>query len=81
MIYSAFIFVVRPLRFSFILHKATSHTLYYLHRPSDSVRAPVKDEDEDVAQERERISRGGNKNDILLIRDLLKVSDGDYFVR
>uniref|UniRef100_A0A8C2DM69 ATP-binding cassette, sub-family A (ABC1), member 4b n=1 Tax=Cyprinus carpio TaxID=7962 RepID=A0A8C2DM69_CYPCA len=36
---------------------------------------PVKDEDEDVAQERERIYKGGNKNDILLIRDLSKVSD------
>uniref|UniRef100_A0A9J7Y6D6 P-type phospholipid transporter n=1 Tax=Cyprinus carpio carpio TaxID=630221 RepID=A0A9J7Y6D6_CYPCA len=36
---------------------------------------PVKDEDEDVAQERECIYKGGNKNDILLIRDLSKVSD------
>uniref|UniRef100_A0A672PAW3 ATP binding cassette subfamily A member 4 n=1 Tax=Sinocyclocheilus grahami TaxID=75366 RepID=A0A672PAW3_SINGR len=33
---------------------------------------PVKDEDDDVAQERERIYKGGNKNDILLIRDLSK---------
>uniref|UniRef100_A0A8C1FHT1 P-type phospholipid transporter n=1 Tax=Cyprinus carpio carpio TaxID=630221 RepID=A0A8C1FHT1_CYPCA len=33
---------------------------------------PVKDEDEDVAQERECIYKGGNKNDILLIRDLSK---------
>lgn len=33
------------------------------------------DEDDDVAQERERIYKGGNKNDILLIRDLSKVSD------
>ncbi|XP_051989665.1 retinal-specific phospholipid-transporting ATPase ABCA4-like isoform X1 [Xyrauchen texanus] len=39
---------------------------------SDYVRDPVKDEDNDVAQERERIYRGGNKNDILLIRDLSK---------
>uniref|UniRef100_A0A8C1ZYM3 P-type phospholipid transporter n=1 Tax=Cyprinus carpio TaxID=7962 RepID=A0A8C1ZYM3_CYPCA len=35
-------------------------------------KSPVKDEDEDVAQERERIYKGGNKNDILLIRDLSK---------
>uniref|UniRef100_A0A673LMV2 P-type phospholipid transporter n=1 Tax=Sinocyclocheilus rhinocerous TaxID=307959 RepID=A0A673LMV2_9TELE len=34
--------------------------------------SPVKDEDDDVAQERERIYKGGNKNDILLIRDLSK---------
>uniref|UniRef100_A0A9J7X2I4 P-type phospholipid transporter n=1 Tax=Cyprinus carpio carpio TaxID=630221 RepID=A0A9J7X2I4_CYPCA len=35
-------------------------------------KSPVKDEDEDVAQERECIYKGGNKNDILLIRDLSK---------
>lgn len=45
---------------------------------SDHVRSPVKDEDDDVAQERERIYKGGNKNDILLVRDLSKVSDQMY---
>ncbi|XP_067219926.1 retinal-specific phospholipid-transporting ATPase ABCA4 isoform X2 [Chanodichthys erythropterus] len=39
---------------------------------SDHARRPVKDEDDDVAQERERIYKGGNKNDILLVRDLSK---------
>ncbi|XP_063056412.1 retinal-specific phospholipid-transporting ATPase ABCA4-like [Engraulis encrasicolus] len=34
--------------------------------------APVKDEDSDVAQERQRIYGGGSKNDILLITDLFK---------
>uniref|UniRef100_A0A8C1F963 P-type phospholipid transporter n=1 Tax=Cyprinus carpio carpio TaxID=630221 RepID=A0A8C1F963_CYPCA len=38
----------------------------------DHWKNPVKDEDDDVAQERERIYKGGNKNDILLIRDLSK---------
>uniref|UniRef100_A0A672SH32 P-type phospholipid transporter n=1 Tax=Sinocyclocheilus grahami TaxID=75366 RepID=A0A672SH32_SINGR len=38
----------------------------------DYWKSPVKDEDDDVAQERERIYKGGNKNDILLIRDLSK---------
>uniref|UniRef100_A0AAZ3NUA3 ABC transporter domain-containing protein n=1 Tax=Oncorhynchus tshawytscha TaxID=74940 RepID=A0AAZ3NUA3_ONCTS len=33
---------------------------------------PPKDEDEDVAAERERIYNGGNKSDILQIRDLCK---------
>lgn len=49
--------------------------VYYLCRASDYRKNPVKDEDDDVAQERERIYKGGNKNDILLIRDLSKVSD------
>ncbi len=49
--------------------------VYYLCRASDYGKSPVKDEDDDVAQERERIYKGGNKNDILLIRDLSKVSD------
>lgn len=44
-------------------------------RVTDYVKSPVKDEDDDVAQERERIYKGGNKNDILLVRDLSKVSD------
>ncbi len=49
--------------------------VYYLCRASDYGKSPVKDEDDDVAQERQRIYKGGNKNDILLIRDLSKVSD------
>jgi len=44
-------------------------------RATDYVKSPVKDEDDDVAQERERIYKGGNKNDILLVRDLSKVND------
>uniref|UniRef100_A0A8K9UTD9 P-type phospholipid transporter n=1 Tax=Oncorhynchus mykiss TaxID=8022 RepID=A0A8K9UTD9_ONCMY len=37
---------------------------------------PPKDEDEDVAAERERIYNGGNKSDILQIRDLCKTYSG-----
>uniref|UniRef100_A0A674BX53 P-type phospholipid transporter n=1 Tax=Salmo trutta TaxID=8032 RepID=A0A674BX53_SALTR len=37
---------------------------------------PPKDEDEDVAVERERIYNGGNKSDILQIRDLCKTYSG-----
>uniref|UniRef100_A0A6Q2ZEB5 P-type phospholipid transporter n=1 Tax=Esox lucius TaxID=8010 RepID=A0A6Q2ZEB5_ESOLU len=37
---------------------------------------PPKDEDEDVAEERERIYNGGSKSDILQIRDLCKTYTG-----
>uniref|UniRef100_A0A8C2DN24 ATP-binding cassette, sub-family A (ABC1), member 4b n=1 Tax=Cyprinus carpio TaxID=7962 RepID=A0A8C2DN24_CYPCA len=43
-----------------------------IQKRKKKLKNPVKDEDEDVAQERERIYKGGNKNDILLIRDLSK---------
>lgn len=42
-------------------------------RLSESPKTSIKDEDDDVAQERKRICNGGNKDDILQIRDLSKV--------
>uniref|UniRef100_A0A674BWY9 P-type phospholipid transporter n=1 Tax=Salmo trutta TaxID=8032 RepID=A0A674BWY9_SALTR len=46
------------------------------HWLSDFRGPPPKDEDEDVAVERERIYNGGNKSDILQIRDLCKTYSG-----
>uniref|UniRef100_A0A8K9UUH9 ATP-binding cassette, sub-family A (ABC1), member 4b n=1 Tax=Oncorhynchus mykiss TaxID=8022 RepID=A0A8K9UUH9_ONCMY len=46
------------------------------HWLSDFRGPPPKDEDEDVAAERERIYNGGNKSDILQIRDLCKTYSG-----
>uniref|UniRef100_A0A6Q2X4B5 P-type phospholipid transporter n=1 Tax=Esox lucius TaxID=8010 RepID=A0A6Q2X4B5_ESOLU len=43
---------------------------------SDFKGPPPKDEDEDVAEERERIYNGGSKSDILQIRDLCKTYTG-----
>lgn len=63
-----------------VLNKSLNITFNFFFRVSDNVRGPVKDEDADVAQERERINKGGNKNDILLIRDLSKVSDFCIFI-
>ncbi|XP_051984470.1 retinal-specific phospholipid-transporting ATPase ABCA4-like [Xyrauchen texanus] len=60
----------------FILNLLIQYKFFLDHWVSDYVRNPVKDEDDDVAQERERIYRGGNKNDILLIRDLSKTYRG-----
>ena len=36
-------------------------------------RAPIADEDEDVAAERERVLRGGADNDLVRIENLTKV--------
>jgi len=44
-----------------------------LLRLSDYKQTPIKDEDDDVAAERQRIYDGGSKTDILQIRDLSKV--------
>nr|XP_055058409.1 retinal-specific phospholipid-transporting ATPase ABCA4 isoform X1 [Misgurnus anguillicaudatus]XP_055058410.1 retinal-specific phospholipid-transporting ATPase ABCA4 isoform X1 [Misgurnus anguillicaudatus]XP_055058411.1 retinal-specific phospholipid-transporting ATPase ABCA4 isoform X1 [Misgurnus anguillicaudatus]XP_055058412.1 retinal-specific phospholipid-transporting ATPase ABCA4 isoform X1 [Misgurnus anguillicaudatus] len=60
----------------FILNLLIQYKFFLDYWVSDSVRGPVKDEDADVAQERERINKGGNKNDILLIRDLSKTYRG-----
>lgn len=46
-------------------------------RLSDYRRTPTRDEDDDVAAERQRIYEGGSKTDILQIRDLSKVKNND----
>ncbi|RXN25823.1 retinal-specific ATP-binding cassette transporter [Labeo rohita] len=56
----------------FILNLLIQYNFFLDHWVTDYRKSPVKDEDSDVAQERERIYKGGNKNDILLIRDLSK---------
>lgn len=42
-------------------------------RFAETAMSPVFDEDEDVAEERKRIMNGGNKTDILVLRELTKV--------
>ncbi|XP_073705778.1 retinal-specific phospholipid-transporting ATPase ABCA4 isoform X1 [Garra rufa] len=56
----------------FVLNLLIQYNFFLDHWVSDYGKSLVKDEDNDVAQERERIYKGGNKNDILLIRDLSK---------
>uniref|UniRef100_A0A672P8P1 ATP binding cassette subfamily A member 4 n=1 Tax=Sinocyclocheilus grahami TaxID=75366 RepID=A0A672P8P1_SINGR len=56
----------------FIFNLLIQYNFFLDHWVSYYGKSPVKDEDDDVAQERERIYKGGNKNDILLIRDLSK---------
>ncbi|KAK7158970.1 hypothetical protein R3I94_005341 [Phoxinus phoxinus] len=56
----------------FFLNLLIQYNFFLDHWVTDYMKSPVKDEDDDVAQERERIYKGGNKNDILLVRDLSK---------
>ncbi|XP_021322694.1 retinal-specific phospholipid-transporting ATPase ABCA4 isoform X1 [Danio rerio] len=56
----------------FIFNLLIQYKFFLHHWISDYGMSLGTDEDDDVAQERERIYKGGNKNDILLIRDLSK---------
>ncbi|XP_071759857.2 retinal-specific phospholipid-transporting ATPase ABCA4 isoform X1 [Centroberyx gerrardi] len=60
----------------FILNLLIQYRFFLDHWLSDFRRSPVKDEDDDVAEERQRIYNGGNKSDILQIRDLSKTYVG-----
>lgn len=44
-------------------------------RIAESAKEPIVDEDDDVAEERQRIIRGGNKTDILILNELTKVRE------
>ncbi|KAL2089373.1 hypothetical protein ACEWY4_014061 [Coilia grayii] len=56
----------------FILNILIQYRFFMNHWTSDVKGSPIKDEDDDVTQERQRIYGGGSKNDILLIHDLFK---------
>lgn len=45
-------------------------------RPKPRLLPPLEDEDEDVARERERVTKGATKGDLLVLRDLTKVGPG-----
>ncbi|XP_066512665.1 retinal-specific phospholipid-transporting ATPase ABCA4-like [Hoplias malabaricus] len=55
----------------FIFNILIQYRFFFHHWLSDYSQAPVQDEDDDVAQERQRIY-SSSKNDILYIRDLSK---------
>uniref|UniRef100_A0AAX7W0Y8 ABC transporter domain-containing protein n=1 Tax=Astatotilapia calliptera TaxID=8154 RepID=A0AAX7W0Y8_ASTCA len=56
----------------FILNLLIQYRFFLDHWLSDYKQSPAQDEDDDVAAERQRIYDGGNKADILQIRDLSK---------
>ncbi|XP_067462482.1 retinal-specific phospholipid-transporting ATPase ABCA4-like isoform X2 [Thunnus thynnus] len=60
----------------FILNLLIQYRFFLDHWLSDYKQTAVKDEDDDVAAERQRIYDGGSKSDILQIRDLSKMYAG-----
>ncbi|KAM4552605.1 retinal-specific phospholipid-transporting ATPase ABCA4-like isoform 2-T2 [Odontesthes bonariensis] len=60
----------------FIINLLIQYRFFLDHWLSDYKHTPIKDEDDDVAAERKRIYDGGNKTDILHIRDLSKTYVG-----
>lgn len=46
-------------------------------RIAEPAKEPIVDEDDDVAEERQRIMSGGSKTDILRLNELTKVRDGN----
>uniref|UniRef100_A0AAR2KLF0 P-type phospholipid transporter n=1 Tax=Pygocentrus nattereri TaxID=42514 RepID=A0AAR2KLF0_PYGNA len=60
----------------FILNMLIQYRFFLEHWMPDCKKPLVMDEDLDVAEERERIYRGGNSSDILHIKDLSKTYTG-----
>ncbi|XP_013001127.2 phospholipid-transporting ATPase ABCA7 isoform X2 [Cavia porcellus] len=52
------------------------HRIYLLPRPKLGLLPPLGEEDEDVARERERVTKGATQGDLLVLRDLTKVYRG-----
>ena len=49
--------------------------LFSSSRTTEPAKEPITDEDDDVAEERQRIISGGNKTDILRLNELTKVRE------
>lgn len=55
------------------VHQLT--VLFSSSRTAEPAKEPIIDEDDDVAEERQRIISGGNKTDILKLNELTKVRE------
>ncbi|XP_019523093.1 PREDICTED: retinal-specific ATP-binding cassette transporter [Hipposideros armiger] len=61
----------------FLLTLLIQHHRFFLTRwIAEPAKRPVADEDDDVAEERQRILSGGNKTDILTLNELTKIYSG-----
>ncbi|XP_029473387.1 retinal-specific ATP-binding cassette transporter isoform X1 [Rhinatrema bivittatum] len=60
----------------FVLNLLIQHRFFLSRWISDPPKNIVTCEDEDVAQERQRILRGGGKNDIMQLKELTKIYSG-----
>ncbi|NXL55933.1 ABCA4 protein, partial [Chordeiles acutipennis] len=62
----------------FILNLLMQHHLFSTRWFAETALSPIIEEDEDVAEERKRIMNGGNKTDILELRELTKIYAGRH---
>lgn len=60
----------------FLLTLLIQHHFFLTRWVAEPAREPIFDEDDDVAEERQRITSGGNKTDILRLNELTKVYSG-----
>ncbi|XP_045703156.1 retinal-specific phospholipid-transporting ATPase ABCA4 isoform X1 [Phyllostomus hastatus] len=60
----------------FLLTLLIQHHFFLTRWMAEPTREPVMDEDDDVAEERQRVASGGNKSDILSLNELTKVYSG-----
>ncbi|XP_008072801.1 retinal-specific ATP-binding cassette transporter [Carlito syrichta] len=60
----------------FLLTLLVQHHFFLSQWTTEPTKEPIVDEDDDVAEERQRIANGGNKTDILRLNELTKVYPG-----
>ncbi|XP_057649320.1 retinal-specific phospholipid-transporting ATPase ABCA4 [Chionomys nivalis] len=60
----------------FLLTLLIQYHFFFTRWVAEPAREPIFDEDDDVAEERQRITSGGNKTDILWLNELTKVYSG-----
>ncbi|XP_072824282.1 retinal-specific phospholipid-transporting ATPase ABCA4 isoform X4 [Vicugna pacos] len=60
----------------FLLTLLIQYQFFFSPWTTQPVKEPIIDEDDDVAEERQRITSGGNKTDILRLNELTKVYSG-----
>ncbi|XP_012926503.1 retinal-specific ATP-binding cassette transporter [Heterocephalus glaber] len=60
----------------FLLTLLVQHHFFLTRWVAEPAKEPIVDEDDDVAEERQRITSGGNKTDILRLNELTKVYSG-----
>ncbi|KAB1273294.1 Retinal-specific ATP-binding cassette transporter [Camelus dromedarius] len=59
----------------FLLTLLIQHQFFFSPWTTQPAKEPIIDEDDDVAEERQRVTSGGNKTDILRLNELTKVRE------
>ncbi|XP_033006988.1 retinal-specific phospholipid-transporting ATPase ABCA4 [Lacerta agilis] len=62
----------------FVLNLLSQHSFFSTGWFAQNMMMPIMDEDEDVAEERQRIMNGGGKMDILKLQELTKIYAGRH---